>query len=148
MTMIRPHTEYCSYIWNPHSKKDILLLESVQKFAAKVCLKQWNTPYAEMLRALDIPSLEGRRKSIQLVELYKIINGYYDLPWSPYERAPDTGYSLRFRHYNSLLIPSARTTASQTSCVLASSILWNNLPEEARQIGSISAFKVAIKSCI
>ena len=79
--MIRPHTEYCSYIWNPHLKKNILPLESVQKFAAKV---RWNGPYVELLSELDIPTLEGRRKSNQLVTLYKILNGHYDLPFSPY----------------------------------------------------------------
>ena len=142
--MIRLHTEYCSYIWNPHLKKNILLLESVQKFAAKVCLKSWNSPYVELLSELDIPTLEGRRKANQLVTLYKILNGYYDLPYSPYARAMDTGYSLRTRHVGSLTIPAARTTAYQASCVPASSSLWNDLPTETQQLSSIKAFKNAI----
>ena len=35
--------------WNPYLTKDINLLESVQKGALKVSLKQWNTPDTHQL---------------------------------------------------------------------------------------------------
>ncbi len=34
-TYIRPHLEYACPVWDPHLKKDIDKLESVQKFALK-----------------------------------------------------------------------------------------------------------------
>ena len=37
---VRPHLEYCACVWDPHLLKDVDLLESVQKFALKVCCKQ------------------------------------------------------------------------------------------------------------
>ena len=39
ITCIRPHLEYAAQLWDPHVKRDIQMLESVQKFACKVCLK-------------------------------------------------------------------------------------------------------------
>ena len=43
--LVRPHLEYAAPIWNPHFIKDTNKLESVQRFALKMCLKQWNLGY-------------------------------------------------------------------------------------------------------
>ena len=45
LTLIRPHLEYANQVWDPYLVKDCKLLEDVQKFACKVCLKSWNTTY-------------------------------------------------------------------------------------------------------
>ena len=38
--LVRPHLEYASPLWDPYLIKDIAKLESVQKFALKLCSKQ------------------------------------------------------------------------------------------------------------
>jgi len=50
LTLIHPHLEYASQAWNTYkigetdSISPILdVCEKVQKFALRVCLKQWNT---------------------------------------------------------------------------------------------------------
>ena len=45
LTLVRPILEYCCHVWDPFLHKDIELLESVQKFAVKVCTKRWREPY-------------------------------------------------------------------------------------------------------
>ena len=52
LTCIRPHLEYAAQLWDPYNKKDIELLESVQKFACKVCLKCWDMDYISEHAAL------------------------------------------------------------------------------------------------
>ena len=72
--LIRPHLEYACTVWDPFLQKDIQLLEKVQKFAAKVCTKQWHWSYQELLHTVQLPSLQVRRKRIELVLLYKYIS--------------------------------------------------------------------------
>ena len=42
LTCIRPHLEYACQLWDPSMNKNRHLLEDVQKFACRVCLKRWD----------------------------------------------------------------------------------------------------------
>ena len=35
-SMVRPHLDYCSFVWNPYHKGDIEALGKVQKRATKI----------------------------------------------------------------------------------------------------------------
>ena len=53
--LIRPHLEYSVPVWDPHLYKDIDVLESVQKFATKICTKSWNAlHYQDRLEKLHL----------------------------------------------------------------------------------------------
>ena len=41
-TLVKPHTEYASSVWDPHLQKDKNALEDIQKFATRMCAKQWD----------------------------------------------------------------------------------------------------------
>ena len=56
-SFIRPHLEYAAAAWDPFLKKDIALLEDVQKFALRVCTKSWDTSYSDLLLTSHLPSL-------------------------------------------------------------------------------------------
>ena len=62
-------------LWDPYTYKNISMPESVQKFACKVCLKQWELDYDSMLHLLGITRLSTRRQYLKLVLLYKAVNG-------------------------------------------------------------------------
>lgn len=62
LTLIRPNLEYASIVWDPHLIKGHKVLENVQKFACRVCTKNWHTDYQSLLDGLYIPSMEARRK--------------------------------------------------------------------------------------
>ena len=66
LTLVRPHFEYANQVRNPLFINDLKLLEDVQIFAYKVCQKNWNMPYDEMLDTLNMPKLEQKRKGLNL----------------------------------------------------------------------------------
>ena len=41
-SLVRPHVEYATPVWDPSTVQDIQHLESVQKFALRVSSKQWD----------------------------------------------------------------------------------------------------------
>ena len=69
--LVRPHLEYAAPIWDPHFIKDTNKLESVQRFALKMCLKQWDLGYQDFLDLSQLPTLENRRLYLKLCTLYK-----------------------------------------------------------------------------
>ena len=82
LSIIRPHIEYASPVWDPYHKTEIEAIESVQKFALKMCLKSWSSNYEQLLLEARLPTLKVRRSALSLGHLYKIINKltYYPEP--------------------------------------------------------------------
>ena len=136
-TLVRPHLEYAAPIWDPHLVKDVKKLENVQKFAMKMCSKQWDLGYQDLLELSQLLTLQNHRLYLKLCTLYKIIHGCFYFP-------PNASICSPSRNNASLPLlyqPLAHTSAFQSSFVLSSVSVWNHLPHEALTAHSITSFR-------
>ena len=75
-TIVWPHLEYCIQAWRPYRKKDIDMLERVQRRATKIIPKRRNISYEMRLKECGLTTLETRRLRGDQIEVFKILNGY------------------------------------------------------------------------
>ena len=80
--------EYACPVWDPHQTTSVAALEKVQKFAARLCSKNWShsCDYTSLLRPCNLPTLESRRLYLKLCYLYQVINGNFVFPSAPLVR--------------------------------------------------------------
>ena len=126
-SFIRPKLEYASIVWNPHLKCIIKDMEKVQKFALKVCLKQWDysISYLELLKRAELPTLGQRRALASLHHLFKImynISYYEDTP-----KKRQLTYNTRYVNNLSLTPVSCRTSVHNNSFFPRTIELWNRI---------------------
>ena len=98
-SLVRPHLDYCSVVWSPHTQRNINMLERrVQRRATKMIRRSRNSNYEERLRKLDLFLLEQRRLLLDVVFFSKAINGHLNIDVTPYLQfytEHDQRYSLR-----------------------------------------------------
>ena len=76
--LVRPHLEYADAVWSPNTKKDIEIIENVQKRAMKLIPSLRYMDYTNWLKKLKMSTLKYRRLRGDMIEVCKIINGIYD----------------------------------------------------------------------
>ena len=87
--LVRPHVEYASSVWSPFKLRDIKLIEGVQRRATRLSRDLRNEPYNIRLTTLGLPTLQFRRERADMLQVFKILNGYEDI---------DSGYKTGARY--------------------------------------------------
>ena len=145
-TLVRPHVEYCSTVWSPHTKELIGEIEKVQRRGARyVCNKYGREDSVSgMLEELGWESLESRRTKTQLTFMYKIINNLVDITPQPYLEPGNartrSNHNLKFRQ-----IQTKRDTF-KFSFFPRTIPIWNSLPASSAEAPSLASFKREIKN--
>jgi len=81
--MVRSHLEYAVSVWSPRYKKDIEIIEKVQRRATKLVRGCKGKTYKDRLKYLNLPTLKYRRLRGDMLETYKILNDINDSEAAP-----------------------------------------------------------------
>lgn len=137
--MVRSHLEYASSVWNPYKKCLIKDLEIIQKRATKLIHACKDFSYKDRLSFLQLPTLKYRRFRGDMIEVYKILNGFYDTRLTPpLERNLDSrtrGNSFKLK------VERCRYDVRKFSFCNRVINVWNSLPDYVVTSGSVNIFK-------
>ena len=135
---MRPKLEYSSTTWNPQQVTQKRQIEQVQRNAARfVSNKPFNyqnpTSVTSMIQQLNWPTLEARRRSSDLVLMYKVVHYLVAVPITYHPpRSPRYMECVRFITYH------CHVNVYQHSFFPRTVILWNQLPESTINLESLA----------
>ena len=149
-TYIRPCVEYNTSIWGATSTYNIQSIESVQKYFTKAVSKRLNISfqsYKHRLEIWDMKTLEERRLITDVVLLYKILNGFIDIPPEEQFKKSDFYCKYNLRRHNHCLKTLSISKTNIKNNFFSNRIIqiWNKLPGELVESKSLRCFKSVLK---
>ena len=141
-SLVRSKLEYSASIWDPYLKKDITLLEQVQRRAARFVSNdyRYRSSVTSMLQELGWQDLASRRRDIRLALFYKVI---HHLVAVPIDDKFLIKADIRTRANNGYKYRIPKTNCEEFRSFFYSRTIpdWNRLPQSTVEAPSIDAFK-------
>lgn len=138
--LVRPRVEYAQSAWRPYKRMHIDLLEKVQRRATKRVPGLQDLTYTERLKHLKLPTLAYRRLRGDMIEVYKIMSGIYDVQAS--SGILHTSAQRRTRGNSRRLEKRAcRLNTRKYSFSYRVVNAWNSLPDNTVTAPSLHAFE-------
>ena len=142
LTLVRSQPECCSFVWSPHTSRNISKLERIQRRATKFILKT-NDDYEQRRKKLNLLSLEQRRFLFDVLFLYKSLNGYINIDLFTYVQffSDSDGYPLRGKDECTPKKNYARTNTFKLISSFSRIVDMSNTLPLIRQATTIASFK-------
>ena len=127
ISLVRPNLEYASQVWSTYKVGEINCIEGAQRFALRMCAKNWDGSYSCCMQLFSLPNLQQRRVYLDLCSMFRIVHSllYFLGGVFCYHNAQRVTRSL---NPHSFVCPFARTCYYYNSYVPRTIRLWNSLP--------------------
>ena len=139
---VRPHLEYAVQVWTPTARHGnwgiIMEIEDCQRQFTRIVEGMGLLPYRQRLQCLRLTTLLERRMRGDLIETFKIINGFVDYGHNMF----GTNTAYRTRNLNVTSHHPLRSAHDFFSNRVIK--YWNQLPLRVRNSTSINAFKAGL----
>ncbi|KAK4819031.1 hypothetical protein QYF61_024396 [Mycteria americana] len=138
-SLVKPHLEHCIQLWSPQHRKDMDLLEQVQRRATKMIRGMKHLSYEERLRELGLFSLEKTKLWEDLIAAFQYLKGAYKkdgdrlFEWSVAIGQGEGRFKLDIRK-NCFMVMVVKH--------------WNRLPRDVGDAPSLETFQVRLDGAL
>ncbi|XP_074424950.1 uncharacterized protein LOC141735717 [Larus michahellis] len=145
-TLLRPHLEYCLQFWSPCHKRDMDVLERVQRRATRMIRGLEHLSYGDRLRELGLFSLEKRRLRGDLLVAYQSLKGAYKKAGEGLLRMSGNGGTRG----NGLKLEMGRFRWDVRKKFFPMRVVrhWTRLPREVVEAPSLEGFKARLEGAL
>ena len=141
----RPHLRYATVVWSQQFKKDIILLENIQRRATRLVNSAKRLGYADRLKVLGLPTLEYRREQADMIQMYKIIN---NIDYVDQDKFFTMSLNRTTRGHSKKIFKNRyRLNVRANSFSNRIGNTWNSLTESDVSAPSLNAVKSRLNQC-
>ncbi|KFQ63293.1 hypothetical protein N334_13039, partial [Pelecanus crispus] len=143
--LVRTHLQYCVQLWSPQHKKNMDLLERVQRRVTKIIRGLEHLSY-DMLRELGLFSLEKRRLQRDLIAAFQCFKGVYKkaeeglFTRAGNDRTRGNGFKLKEGRL--------RLDIRKKFFIMRVVRRWNRLPREVVDAPPLEMFKAGLDGAL
>ena len=140
-SLVQPHFDYYSLVWGNCGKTLSNKLQKLQNRAARVITSSnFDVDVDSLFHKLSWKDLKSQRQIQNALMVFKSLNGLVpEYPTSKFIKRNESNYSLR--DSVNKLVPFPRTNDMKNSFSYSGDTLWNSLPCNIRESGSLNQFK-------
>ena len=145
-TLVRPHLEYCSSVWDPHTQTDVNRIEAVQRRAARFCFRRYKRKSSPTLMQADLgwSLLSARREQARLILMFKLCHSLVNVNSSktliPITRPTHLSHPYTYQG------PAAVKKYHQFSFYPRTIAQWNSLPAILVCAPTVDAFSCVLRT--
>ena len=125
--------------WSPYLRKDIDMLEKIQRRATKLIPGLRDLIYEERLKECGLTTLETRRLRGGQIEVFKILNGYENIDSNIFFLEIKENRITRVHNYK-LVKKQSRLDVRKYSFSQRTINVWNNLSTDCVHASSVNNF--------